>query len=357
MSDQKKIILVIGATGAQGLAVSEALLAPKPDGSPSPYSVRALTRDPNSRRARELTTKGVECVQGAFDNITSVVSALDGVYGAWVNTDGFTVGEQKEVYAGMRIFEVAKQTKSMRHYVWSNLDYALKEGNYNQTYRCEHYDGKGRVAEWMQQQSSDISDNGMAWSVVTSGPYMQMLSNMMFGPIHQRTDGTFVFATPVGNGHVPMIALEDLGYFARYTFDHRAETSTKDLKIASEMVRWEDLVSAFHKVTGQKAVIAYQTLDEWFDNFKGTDRPVANERPRGDGSTTWRKNFEGWWALWRDDIIKRDMEWIQQVNPNSRTVERWMKEHSYTGELRRDVLKNSEDGHSISYNMDRIVKL
>ncbi len=66
MSDQKKIILVIGATGAQGLAVSDALLAPKPDGSPSPYSVRALTRDPNSRRARELTTKGVECVQGEY---------------------------------------------------------------------------------------------------------------------------------------------------------------------------------------------------------------------------------------------------------------------------------------------------
>lgn len=52
--------------------------------------------------------------------------ALDGVYGAWVNTDGFTVGEQKEIYAGMRIFELAKQTPTMRHYVWSNLDYALK---------------------------------------------------------------------------------------------------------------------------------------------------------------------------------------------------------------------------------------
>lgn len=60
----KKLVLVIGATGAQGLAVIDALLAPNGDGSPSPYSVRALTRDPSSKRAQELAAKGVECVKG-----------------------------------------------------------------------------------------------------------------------------------------------------------------------------------------------------------------------------------------------------------------------------------------------------
>jgi len=60
----KKLILVIGATGAQGLAVIDSLLAPRDDGSPSPYSVRAVTRDPLSRRAQELKAKGVECVKG-----------------------------------------------------------------------------------------------------------------------------------------------------------------------------------------------------------------------------------------------------------------------------------------------------
>ena len=59
-----KLILVIGATGAQGIAVIDKLLASSPDGSPSPYSVRALTRDPNGHRARELAGKGVEVVKG-----------------------------------------------------------------------------------------------------------------------------------------------------------------------------------------------------------------------------------------------------------------------------------------------------
>lgn len=63
MSD-KKLILVIGATGAQGLAVIDALLEPGVDGSHSPYTIRALTRNPDSKRAQQLQAKGVECVKG-----------------------------------------------------------------------------------------------------------------------------------------------------------------------------------------------------------------------------------------------------------------------------------------------------
>lgn len=59
-----KLILVLGATGAQGLAVVDAILAPASDGSPSPYSVRALTRNPQNERALGLKAKGVELVQG-----------------------------------------------------------------------------------------------------------------------------------------------------------------------------------------------------------------------------------------------------------------------------------------------------
>ena len=39
----------------------------------------------------------------------------------WFNIDGFTVGEQREIYAGIYIFELAKQTKSLRHCFHYNL--------------------------------------------------------------------------------------------------------------------------------------------------------------------------------------------------------------------------------------------
>ncbi|OSX62577.1 hypothetical protein POSPLADRAFT_1141351 [Postia placenta MAD-698-R-SB12] len=347
-STDKKLILVIGATGAQGLAVIDKLLAPLEDGSPSPYAIRALTRDPENPRAKELFAKGVECVkvtaflisfaQGRFDHFEDMAAALKGVYGAWVNIDGFTIGEPWEMYTGMRIFELAKQA-GVKHYVWSNLDYAFKLGNYNETYRCQHYDAKGRVAEWMQAQPSAVSGTDMTWSVVTSGPYMDMLHNMMFGPLKKRENGTIVFATPVGNGHVPMIALSDMGFFARYTFDNRATASGQDLAIATEMVGWEHLKTTFEKVTGQKAEVVSQTIDDWLED---------------------RLNFRGWWALWRDDIVKRDMEWIRKVNAKGHTLESWMREQNYGDHLwqKIDILKITEDGHmGILPGKERLQKL
>ena len=62
----QRLILVLGATGAQGQGVIDGLLAPTVDGQPSPYAVRALTRDPASARAQELAKKGCEVVQGEY---------------------------------------------------------------------------------------------------------------------------------------------------------------------------------------------------------------------------------------------------------------------------------------------------
>jgi hypothetical protein len=62
--EMSKIILVFGATGAQGRHVVNSLLAPSEDGSPSPYTVRALTRNPEGKQALALREKGVELVRG-----------------------------------------------------------------------------------------------------------------------------------------------------------------------------------------------------------------------------------------------------------------------------------------------------
>ena len=65
LTPAKKLILVIGATGAQGTHVIDKFLEPSEDGRPSPYAIRALTRDRTHRRALELAAKGVELVAGA----------------------------------------------------------------------------------------------------------------------------------------------------------------------------------------------------------------------------------------------------------------------------------------------------
>ena len=63
---------------------------------------------------------------GTYEDYPSVLKALDGVYGVWANTDGFTVGEQKEIHSGLRLYEAALQIGTVKHFVWSNLDYGFK---------------------------------------------------------------------------------------------------------------------------------------------------------------------------------------------------------------------------------------
>ena len=50
----KKIIAVIGATGAQGGGLVSAILKDKK----GPFAVRAITRDPNSEKAKALAKAG-----------------------------------------------------------------------------------------------------------------------------------------------------------------------------------------------------------------------------------------------------------------------------------------------------------
>ena len=103
-----KLILVIGGTGAQGLAVVKALLEPPSDGASSLYAARILTRNPEHPKVKaEFNHPNIELMQGSFTDLARVEHALEGVWGAYINTDGFTVGEKGETYYGLRIFELA----------------------------------------------------------------------------------------------------------------------------------------------------------------------------------------------------------------------------------------------------------
>lgn len=64
-----RVIVVIGATGAQGLPVVRHLL----NGS-APWKVRALTRDTTHHRAKELIAMGAELVEGAYLQYSTCIS-------------------------------------------------------------------------------------------------------------------------------------------------------------------------------------------------------------------------------------------------------------------------------------------
>jgi uncharacterized protein YbjT (DUF2867 family) len=76
---EKKVIVVVGATGAQGSGLVHAILN-DPDGG---FAVRALTRDVSSDKARALAARGAELVQADVDDVESLKRAFAGAYGAF----------------------------------------------------------------------------------------------------------------------------------------------------------------------------------------------------------------------------------------------------------------------------------
>ena len=79
---EKKIIAVLGATGAQGGGLVRSILADKS----GDFTARALTRDVNSDKAKALADLGAEVVAVDIDNYESLKKAFEGAYGVFAVT-------------------------------------------------------------------------------------------------------------------------------------------------------------------------------------------------------------------------------------------------------------------------------
>jgi len=220
------------------------------------------------------------------------------------------------------------------------LDYASKKAGWKEEYASDIWDGPGRVSDYLLSQTNDIKDpKSTLYTILTGSPYMDMM-NVLFAPLNVRKDGTVVFAAPVGNGRSPFLAIKDGGFWARKIIDNPETMTGKNIEIASDVVSWPTIVETFTRVTGKPAVYKSLTTDEWFDLFENTElsAAVAPARPSG----TWRQSFGTWFALMRDEIIQRDMDWIKSVHPNTTSLEQWMRETKYDGSY-QPLLKLVED--------------
>ena len=104
MSD-KKVIAVVGATGAQGGGLARAIL----NDPNSEFSVRALTRHPDSDNAKALVAAGAEVVQADLDDEASLTAAFQGAYGAYCLTNFWEhFSGEKEEAQGANLARAAK---------------------------------------------------------------------------------------------------------------------------------------------------------------------------------------------------------------------------------------------------------
>lgn len=308
----------------------------------SKYDVHVLTRSSASTSSLELATlPGVTIIEGNPYDEATLHRVFKGIDYAWVNTNGFAIGEKNEIYWGIRMFEIARGC-NVSHFQWASLAYVSKLGNFEPKYRTGHLDGKGKVAEFISAQPT----SPMKWSVLTGCMYMETLTELLAPYPSPDNPDLMIFAAPLGKGQPPLIHLADLGRYARWLFDNPERSNGMNLMVATENVGWEYLANTFTEVTGKKAVYKDITLDELFASnvFPFPDAKVGHGVFSEDPTLqTYRQNFSGFWNSWKSDLVKVDYALLDEILPTRvKTLAEWMKLTGYTGQ-RSSVLKDYRD--------------
>ena len=114
----KKIIAVVGATGAQGGGLVRAIMS-DPN---SEFTARAITRDPSSDGAKALAALGAEVVAADIDDEASVRSAFEGAYGAFCVTFFWAHFSPETEQAEAGNMARAAKTAGLKHVIWSTLE-------------------------------------------------------------------------------------------------------------------------------------------------------------------------------------------------------------------------------------------
>ncbi|MGA8545951.1 MAG: NmrA family NAD(P)-binding protein [Mycobacterium sp.] len=322
-------IFVVGGTGAQGIPIIRALVADKK------YSVRFLTRDSASRRAEDLLAlNNVSVVEGSFADEAILREGFRGCDGAFINIDGFNTGEKTEMYWAIRTYEIAIE-EGIKFFVYGNLDYGLKKAGYDPRFRTGHYDGKGRVGEWILFQNQ-ANRHRMGAAVFTSGPYIEMAISPGTPMTPAVENGVLTWRVPLGEGAVPHVSLEDCGYYVRWLFDHPERANGMDLEVAIDDVSYANLAEAFETVTGHPARYVDTDLDTYWRQGPLSaiaDRPAGyNADPEDKSTMTMRDNFTGFWQLWKHRVVKRDYALLDEIHPNRiRSAEDWLRKEDQRG--------------------------
>lgn len=353
-------VFIIGGTGAQGIPVIQGLVHDKA------YTVRVLTRDPASARSQSLLTLGnVELLEGTWANEETLRLGFRGCQYAFVNIDGFNSGEKTELFWAIRSYEIALE-EGIEFFVYGNLDYAYKKSGYDVRCRAGHYDGKGRVGEWILQQNKDNRER-MGAALFTTGPYIEMSigASTIMSPVIE--DDVVLWRVPLGEGAVAHVALDDCAHYVRWLLDHQDESNGMDLEVAIDHVTYHDIAAAFTKVTGKAAKCIDVSLEEYWKSGPVAkvpdDMAAGYNAVVGDPATmSFKDNFTGFWNIWRlsggnRGVIQRDYALLDRIHPGRiRSVEQWFRLMDEKGRSSgkgglweqvcdlKPVLKISEDG-------------
>jgi uncharacterized protein YbjT (DUF2867 family) len=245
---EKRIIAVVGATGAQGGGLVRAILRDQRGG----FSARALARDVNSDKAKALAKLGAEVVAADVDDVESLKRAFQGAYGAYCVTFFWAhFSPEKELAEAANMAQAAKQA-GIEHVIWSTLEDTRKwvplSDNRMPTlmgkYKVPHLDAKGEA-------NQVFTDLGLPVTFLLTSFYWDNFIYFGMGP-KKGPDGKLALTIPMGEKKLPGIAAEDIGRCAYGIFKRGREFIGKTVGIAGEHLTGAQMAAALTKALGQE---------------------------------------------------------------------------------------------------------
>lgn len=283
-----KTIAVFAATGSQGGAVTDALLA-------AGAHVRALVRNPDSEKAKALAERGVDVVRVDVGDSQSLEIGLQGVDAFWFMTtppggmqNADTVGETKQ---GIALADAAAAAK-VPHVVFNSVGGAERDSG------VPHFDSKYLVEQ-------HLATLGLHTTIVRPVFFVENFTWM--GPSLE--DGALVMRLPIPDGiKLQMIAVRDVGIIAAVALLD-PESVPEVIEIAGDELTGSEIAAVHGEKSGLPA--RYEAL------------PVAVL----DGQEDLQAMFR-WFA--ETPAYQADLQQVRRIHPGSWTLQTWLDSNNAT---------------------------
>jgi uncharacterized protein YbjT (DUF2867 family) len=274
-------IAVVGATGLQGGAVARQLLR---EGWP----VRALTRDPDGKRARALVGAGAEVVRTDAADPAALDRSFAGASGVFSVQNHHVSGYDGEVAQGRNVAEAAARA-GVRLLVYASAGTGA---------------GGTGVGSWETkvQVTEHVRRLGIPFCALRPMAFMELMSERKFYPaasVWHLMPKLMGEERPVG-----WISVEDVAVIAAKAFAAPEVFAGTDVALASDVRSIGECREIWREVTGRRPR-SFPMPRRLFERFSGTDE-----------TTMWR------WL--RENDIDLDTAPTRGLHPEALTVRSWV---------------------------------
>jgi uncharacterized protein YbjT (DUF2867 family) len=306
--EQKRIIAVVGATGAQGGGLVHKILRD----SNHEFIARAITRNINSDKAKELARLGAQVVAADIEDPSSLEKAFEGAYGAYCVTFYWEhFSPEKELAHAAAMAKAAKRA-GVQHVIWSTLEDTRKWVPLSDSrmptlmgkYKVPHFDAKGEA-------NQIFADLQLPTTFLLTSFYWDNLISFGMGP-KKSPDGTWLFTLPMGDKKLPGIASEDIGGCAYGIFRRGSEFICRTVGIAGEHLTGMQMAAALSRALGRQ--VRYQDVPPQV--YRTLGFPGAEDLGN---MFQFKRDFE------EEFCGARNIEFSRSLNPALQTFEDWLR--------------------------------